>query len=378
MDKAYVKSLETGEIVEVLDTDGRTGYDAAREASERAGIPKRTRWHFGKPVTSALAEAGELITDWRDWDGKRYEYVSDRFVRGSSPSGHHQSETVGQTMTSSAASDVFPLQHGQAPDHLDDPNDATDQQPTRPDHEPRLTWTRDELILACDLVLENNWNGLDQNDPRVHALSALLQQLPIYPVEVRGPKFRNPNGVARKTYDIATHHPDYKGKPTKGGVTDLQVLREFLDREDEMRETARLIREGVLAGDLITTSETVPDIEDLGEDSAPEGRLLERRHFARERDRSLRAKKIKQHRDKHGSLACAICGFDFAAAYGDHGDGYIECHHVIPLHASGEVETRLDDLILICANCHRMVHRTNPWLTPEQLRALVKSQQPAG
>ncbi len=36
-----------------------------------------------------------------------------------------------------------------------------------------------------------------------------------------------------------------------------------------------------------------------------------------------------------------------------------------------DVKTRLDDLILICANCHRMIHRRNPWVTPDQLHALV-------
>lgn len=69
-----------------------------------------------------------------------------------------------------------------------------------------------------------------------------------------------------------------------------------------------------------------------------------------------------------------LCGFDFVAAYGPHGEGYIECHHVIPLHASGEVKTRLEDLVLICANCHRMIHRRAPWLTPAQLRAFIDAQ----
>ena len=34
-----------------------------------------------------------------------------------------------------------------------------------PTREP--TWTRDELILACDLVLENGWKGMGASDPRV-------------------------------------------------------------------------------------------------------------------------------------------------------------------------------------------------------------------
>lgn len=231
------------------------------------------------------------------------------------------------------------------------------------------TWARDELILACDLVLQNDWRGIGPDDERVQKLSDLLQRLPIHPIGVRGPRFRNRNSVARKTYDIATHHPAYEGVPTKGGAGDLDVLRDFLEREDEMRRSAEVIRAGIDSGDLLEASETVPDI-DL-EVGAREGRLLERRHLARERDARLRAKKIEKHLRTHGQLACELCGFDFRATYGPHGDGYIECHHVIPLHASGERRTRLDDLILICSNCHRMIHRRTPWLTPQQLRELI-------
>jgi 5-methylcytosine-specific restriction enzyme A len=237
--------------------------------------------------------------------------------------------------------------------------------------EPR--WVRDELILACDLVLRNDWKGIGANDERVRELSDLLQRIPIHPTEVRGPRFRNPNGVARKTYDIATRHPDYRGVPTKGGAGDLEVLRDFLEREGDMRGIAEMIRAGIDSGELVKPSQAVPDL-DL-EVEAREGRLLERRHLARERDSGLRSKKIERHLRTHGRLACETCGFDFEAVYGEHGDGYIECHHVVPLCASGETKTRLHDLILICSNCHRMIHRRTPWLTPEQLRDVIATKR---
>jgi 5-methylcytosine-specific restriction protein A len=66
-----------------------------------------------------------------------------------------------------------------------------------------------------------------------------------------------------------------------------------------------------------------------------------------------------------------VCAFDFEAAYGGRGREYIEVHHTLPLHASGETKTKLSDLVLLCANCHRMVHRSAPWLTPDALRALL-------
>ncbi|WP_279635939.1 HNH endonuclease [Kitasatospora cheerisanensis] len=46
----------------------------------------------------------------------------------------------------------------------------------------------------------------------------------------------------------------------------------------------------------------------------------------------------------------------------------MECHHVVPLHVAGEGRTGLADLALICANCHRMIHRRAPWPTPQELR----------
>ncbi|MGW4505935.1 HNH endonuclease [Streptomyces sp. NPDC004436] len=232
-------------------------------------------------------------------------------------------------------------------------------------------WARDEIILACQLVFENGWRGLDALDARVVELSALLQLLPLHVEAERNEKFRNPNGVARKTFDIATRHPEYQGKPTKGGALDVTVLEEFLARPDEMIRVARLIREGVADGELQELAAT-GDEEFEDDYSAPEGRLLMRRHRARERNKGLRKKKIDSVLRRGGRLACESCGFDYEEVYGDRGAGYIECHHVVPLHEAGEGRTKLSDLALICANCHRMIHRAAPWPTPAELRATIE------
>ncbi|MFI9264257.1 HNH endonuclease [Streptomyces werraensis] len=235
-------------------------------------------------------------------------------------------------------------------------------------------WARDEVILACHIVMTNDWKGLDAQDSRVIELSALLQLLPIHADADRNEKFRNPNGVARKTFDIATRHPDYHGKPTKGGALDVEVLHEFLARPDQMTEVARLIREGIGTGELQDLAQT--DDEELEEDfSAPEGRLLLRRHRARERNKGLREKKIDSVLRKGGSLACEACGFDFEEVYGERGAGYVECHHVVPLHEAGEGKTKLSDLALICANCHRMIHRRAPWPTPAELKSAIEDRR---
>ncbi len=73
------------------------------------------------------------------------------------------------------------------------------------------------------------------------------------------------------------------------------------------------------------------------------------------------------------SLPCRVCGFSFVEAYGDLGQGFIEAHHIVPVaDQDGEVEVKVDDLILVCSNCHRMLHRKRPWPTVERLKELVK------
>jgi 5-methylcytosine-specific restriction protein A len=70
-------------------------------------------------------------------------------------------------------------------------------------------------------------------------------------------------------------------------------------------------------------------------------------------------------------LACEACGFDFAAHYGDRGRGFIECHHTMPIATLAEGhKTHINHLALVCANCHRIIHREKPWLAVEEVRAL--------
>ncbi|MHB1707097.1 MAG: HNH endonuclease [Acidithiobacillus sp.] len=105
----------------------------------------------------------------------------------------------------------------------------------------------------------------------------------------------------------------------------------------------------------------------------PEGKLKERLHLSRERNRELvlKAKLLAQNRD--GCLKCACCGFDFFATYGEVGKGFIEAHHTKPvstLHENGE-ETKIEDIALVCSNCHRMLHRKRPWLKMNELSSLL-------
>lgn len=94
--------------------------------------------------------------------------------------------------------------------------------------------------------------------------------------------------------------------------------------------------------------------------SVTEGTLQLKSHYRRERSRKLIALKKEQYKDLNGLLRCEICGLSFVKIYPKSlGENFIEVHHKIPLsQIRTTVRTTLDDLLLVCANYHRMIHRT--------------------
>lgn len=89
-----------------------------------------------------------------------------------------------------------------------------------------------------------------------------------------------------------------------------------------------------------------------------EGRPKLVTHLIRERAAGLAAAKKALFVKTHGRLWCERCRLDPLEKYGpDTGAACIEVHHRTPLAeiAPGQV-TRLDDLMCLCANCHRVVH----------------------
>jgi hypothetical protein len=114
--------------------------------------------------------------------------------------------------------------------------------------------------------------------------------------------------------------------------------------------------------------------QDGGDIEFPEGRKYQVLHTARERNRSLVNKAKQRFKRRHGRLFCEACKFDFMHVYGLAGEDFIEVHHLRPVsELRPGARTRLDDLALVCSNCHRMLHRRRPWMTISVLRRLLRN-----
>lgn len=126
--------------------------------------------------------------------------------------------------------------------------------------------------------------------------------------------------------------------------------------------------------------ESVDAVEqvEIGKDTFlyAEGKPIVQTRTLRQRSAKLTNEAKSRYYEEHGELRCQICGMNFEEVYGELGEGYIEAHHPDPVsEMDGEQFVDVDGIVLLCANCHRMVHRKSPPYSIEDLKRAVKQQR---
>lgn len=224
-------------------------------------------------------------------------------------------------------------------------------------------WSTEEVILALDLYFSAG-GALEASDPRVIKLSELLRSIPYHAKAAKKSSFRNADGVAFKLgnlHNLATG----KGFP-KVSKTDRKVWEDFGDDPGRVALVAEVIREGLPEVDAMSL-----DVD--REEEFAEGRLITARHFQRERSPQLRHQ-LLELRKQVTSLRCELCECSAHPNLEEFSDAMFEAHHQIPLEL-GLRKTKVADLALLCANCHRIVHRVmrtyRKWLTVEDVKHIL-------
>jgi 5-methylcytosine-specific restriction enzyme A len=224
-------------------------------------------------------------------------------------------------------------------------------------------------MLALDLYFREGANA-----PRgfTESLSDLLRKFPIEAELAANLSFRSEASVRQKLGNFLWIDPNEIGGLTNASALDRSVWEEFQIDRDRLAVLADRIRTTIESGETTETEEP-----DAGFEEADEGAILTRLHRVRERNPKLVKQRKATAMKNNGKLACDVCDFDYTTVYGDLGVGFIECHHRIPVSdLQPGAKTKLSDLALVCANCHRMLHRKRPWLTIEVLRNLVAATTP--
>lgn len=227
-------------------------------------------------------------------------------------------------------------------------------------------WTREEVILAVDLYYKVEKSIPGPNDPRVIALSKELRSLPYHREASKVASFRNPAGVVFKLQNIRQAAVGQGLSHT--ARVDLEVWKEFGGDKTAALAAAARIRCGL----QIAKADEPPD-EDF---EFAEGRAVTEAHKRIERNKSIRKKLLKTRRNA-GNLRCEVCANAGEKLEGSIRESIFEAHHTRPIAGTGEVKTKLSDMALLCANCHRLVHRVmslrKAWVSLDEVRGVIQN-----
>lgn len=213
------------------------------------------------------------------------------------------------------------------------------------------SFTRDEVILALDVLYSNGGIAPQPESCEIWQLSELLHRLPIHPVATRKKDFRTPTGVQAQ---ISRYQHRYANMV---GAMFYKVDDEFESRHDELHEIAEAIRRNVAAFESTLFGDPLED------NGFPEGILLGHLHRIIEtRDSAVLTPEKR----------CDICQIDTT-------DIYPGCPNLMRMHLTVPV-TELDaarryraaDFIAVCPNCHAALHQRRPWLTKERCGELLR------
>jgi 5-methylcytosine-specific restriction protein A len=226
-------------------------------------------------------------------------------------------------------------------------------------------WSRDETILALNLYFQCGQESPDASDKRVVELSNLLRRLPFHTATKRTATFRNPDGVAFKLQNL-------RNVATGRGLGNVSRI----DRETWEEFGARAAAVALLARDIRQGAEELSEFDHDNDfnDAAEfvEGSVITRLHKWRERAPRLREMVLKGR----PTLVCEMCQRRSPTTDPDLEDAAFEVHHIVPLSQSLERRTRVSDLALLCAGCHRILHRAisirRHWIDMREATTLVR------
>lgn len=181
---------------------------------------------------------------------------------------------------------------------------------------------------------------------------------------VIGKKSYPPKAIASYANELAgngsLYPKDFKGGMSGKWLNMLKAVGYFPRAKGKTSKTLRRKR----------SSTTVQRIDEEKEFS--EGAQYYATHLRRERARAVVAEAKLKRFNETKKLECEACGFDFKKTYGT---SYIEAHHTIQVRDMQPGHTtKSEDLALVCANCHRMLHIMKPRRTIRQLKALLQAR----
>ena len=216
-------------------------------------------------------------------------------------------------------------------------------------------FTRDEVILALDVLYSSEMQRVSADSEEIADLSALLNRLPIHPIENRRVDFRTGTGITAQLNRFRRSLCSGINKDNVGPLF-FKVNFEFENRIEELHKIAKAIRRNEPYYSVRFGSRS----EDIG---FPEGVLLGHLHRTIEVQAAARLC-FADH--------CEICSLKPEICYLPC-EGLLQPHLIVPpVELNGKTKYSPQSFITVCPTCHAALHRIRPWRTGEDCRTILR------
>lgn len=219
------------------------------------------------------------------------------------------------------------------------------------------SFTRDEVILALDVLYFSDEKHLTKNSEAIIELCKLLQELPIHPEIKKTSNFRNPVGVSGQLRNFESEKKGVVYDTWRIGTLFHEVDSEFATNKEALHEIAQAIKRNKEYFLKAVFAES-PENEDF-----LEGTLLF--HLHRNIERRDGKKETTDSR-------CAICQLDVNDIYKPCGNLLQQHLLVHPTRINANKHYGENDFITVCPNCHAALHRYRPWIEKSNVADLLQ------
>lgn len=233
---------------------------------------------------------------------------------------------------------------------------------------PKHLVTESELVLPALWLMSKCKDGRISTTTLIRELTRIIQPTGLDAEILAG---RNDTYFSQKVRNLKSHNTFERNGYATGVLRGFKITkkgRALLEAKGEA--IAHLVFSDYNYTDVLQGSEKLLNTEPTRQiipldEIVREGRIQTGNKKVYERSSKLRSAAIETFL-QNGKLYCDCCNFEFSDFYGNNfGASCIEIHHIKPLFMYEDedmlrtIEQYLPNLIPVCPNCHRVIHRNH-------------------
>lgn len=222
-----------------------------------------------------------------------------------------------------------------------------------------INWEIEEDILCLDLYLNRDYKDKDE----IIKLVEILNELNFPKTDLKD--FRDVDSVKLKLLNFQ----NLDNNINDSNILDKNIWDFFNDKKDYLSKISNAIKKSQKDLNKIRREESFDAV-------FIEGKTLYKMHRIKEKNNKLIERK-KEEAIKNNNLSCEICGFNFEKTYGKIGRNFIEFHNTKPISYYGDENSSNynEKIVLVCSNCHSMLHRQMFNIGIKELKNIVKENK---